>query len=98
MLDEKIKCCALFDAFLVRHRGDLCFELSRLEEDYVLEVRGTLHVDEPASGTSDSSCGSGCISCGPPKVEKTDTWRAEPFEMVWRHCPFCGGNFVRPDL
>jgi hypothetical protein len=43
-----------------------------------------------------SSCEGGCISCGPPKPSKPkETWRAEPFETVWRVCPFCGGNFVR---
>jgi len=97
MLDDTIKCCSLFESFVRRYRDRLCLELTELEGSYVLELRGDLHVESAGSAREEGSCG-GCISCGPPRppAKAGEPWRIEPLEMVWRHCPFCGGNFVRP--
>ena len=96
MLDETIRCCSLLDNFVSKYRHLMTLELIKLGDQYVLELRGLLHVDAPSAGASSSSCGSGCISCGPPAKEKeTEPWRTAPLETVWRFCPFCGGGFVR---
>ena len=96
MLDETIRCCSLLDTFVSRYRQKMAMELTRLGDRYVLELRGVLHIEGPSPSTGDSSCGTGCISCGPQRKEKPEeAWQTVPFETVWRVCPFCGGGFVR---
>ena len=96
MLDQKIKCCSLFESFVKRYRDVLGLELSQLGEAYVLEVKGQLHVEDKGRQVS-QDCG-GCISCGPSKPASAEPgWRIVPFESVWKACPFCGGGFVRKE-
>jgi len=96
MINDKIKCCHLFDNFVRQYRDKLCMELTLLDDSYVFELRGNLHLEDTGGSFEGSSCQSGCISCGPPKKEEPkDKWHVEPLELVWKHCPFCGGNFVR---
>lgn len=96
MIDEKIKCCDLLESFIRRYRKNLSMEIVPLGDGYVFALRGLIHIDQNPSVIGSSSCEGGCISCGPPTPSKPkETWRAEPFETVWRVCPFCGGNFVR---
>ena len=96
MIDEKIKCCHLFENFVRQYRHRLCMELSPLDNAYVLELKGSLHVEDTGGTLGATSCGTGCTSCGPPgKEQAKEEWHVEPLELVWKRCPFCGGNFVK---
>ncbi len=96
MLNDTVRCCSLLEDFVRRYSRLMHMDLIPLDEGHVLELRGLLHIDERAAFEDPSKCGGSCVSCGPSAPRKeNDTWRTEPFDTVWRVCPFCGGDFVR---